>query len=504
MESFTNTLTEFLTVQRLTNLGIALLILIGGWIVARLLAWLVGRVLGALNLDQRIFTMSGDNTIRIERIATTLTFYLAMLAVLIAFFDQLGFSAINEPLRGLLNQIVLALPGFAAAVILLIVAWIVATIVRTLVNRLAYTTNIDERLAAEADMSADQPLTVSSSLASAAYYLVFLFFLPAILGALGLTEVAQPVQDMLARILDFLPNLLGAVITFVIGYFVARILRQIVTSFLAAAGVDSIGAQVGLDDGLRLSNLAGTIVYALVLIPVAISALTQLGVASISGPATQMLNTIADSIPGVLAAAAVLLVSWYVGRLVAGLVTSLLASIGFDRILGQLGLRQPAMETPAGRRPSEILGHVVLFFIMLFATVSAAESLGFTELGGIAREFTAFAGKVVHGASVLALGVYLANLMRDVIYGSGIGGEYNGTIASAARITVLALAAITALEQVLPNNELLASILTELVGSIGLAVAVAVGLAFGLGGRKAAANFVERRMNGGRSGAVRE
>ena len=107
-------------------------------------------------------------------------------------------------------------------------------------------------------------MSVSSSLASAAYYLVFLFFLPAILGALDLAEIAEPVQDLLGSVLGFLPNLLGAVIIFVVGYFVARILRQIVSSFLSAAGADSVGARVGLDDGLKISNLAGTIVYAFV------------------------------------------------------------------------------------------------------------------------------------------------------------------------------------------------------------------------------------------------
>lgn len=497
MQDIVNTMSDFLTRDRLLDLGLALLILVGGWIVARLVAWGVARLLRVLDLDQRIAAASGDDAIKVERFAGTLTFYLAMLAVLIAFFEQLGFETITGPLEGLLDQILNALPGIAAAILLFIVAWIVATIVRTLVNRLADMTSIDERLASEADISPDQPLTVSGSLASAAYYLVFLFFLPAILGALNLENVALPVQDLLADLLGFLPNLLGAIITFLIGYYVARVLRQIVSSFLASAGIDAFGARVGLDDSLRISSLAGTIVYALVLIPIAISALDQLAVTAISGPATEMLNTIADSIPGLLAAAAVLLVSWYVGRLVAGLVTNLLAGIGFDRVLGQLGLRQYATATPAGRRPSEIVGYVVLFFIMLFATVSAAGSVGFDQLSSIATEFTTFSGKVVLGAVVLAVGIYFANLLRDVVAGSGIGGEYTATIANIARITVLVLAAITALEQVLPSSELISSILTELVGSIGLAVAVAIGLAFGLGGRRAAADLIARRTGTG-------
>ena len=181
----------------------------------------------------------------------------------------------------------------------------------------------------------------------------------------------------------------------------------------------------------------------------------------------------------------------------SGLVTNLLAGMGFDKILGQLGLREHAVTTAAGRRPSEVVGYVVLFFIMLFAAVSAAGSIGFDQLGGIATEFIAFSGKVVLAAVVLAVGVYFANLLRDVVAGSGIGGEHTGTIANISRIAVLALAGITALEQVLSQNELLASVLTELVGSIGLAVAVAFGLAFGLGGRKAAADWVSKRMNGG-------
>jgi len=482
-----------ITFDWLANLGVALAILIVGWIVAKVLAAVVGRLLRTVDVDQRVASATGATNLGIERFAGTVVFYLTMLAVLMLFFDRLDLTAINQPLEDLLATVLGALPGVAWALALLLLAWLIATVVRNLVTRAANATNLDARLTEEAAMDAEQPLSLADSLATAAYYLVFLFFLPAILGQLGMTEVAEPVTDLLGDILGFLPNIFGAAIFLLIGYFVARILRQIVTNLLAASGADRVGARVGLDDGLRLSSLAGTLVYALVLIPVAISALEKLRIDAISGPATVMLETIFNALPGLLAAAAILLFSWYIGRLVADMTANLLSGVGFDRFMSQIGLRQYSEET-GGRRPSEVVGYVILFFIMLFATVSAAESIGFAMLGDIVRDFTAFGGKVVLGVVVLGVGVYFANLLRDVVSGSGIGGEHTATIAAVARIAVLLLAVVTALDQVLPDSALIGSVLTELIGAIGLGVAIAFGVAFGFGGRKAAARVLDRRI----------
>ncbi len=66
-------------------------------------------------------------------------------------------------------------------------------------------------------------IPISKSLGDIAYWLVFLIFLPGILGALNLGGLLEPIQGMLNKILDFLPNILTAAIIVLVGWFVAKI-----------------------------------------------------------------------------------------------------------------------------------------------------------------------------------------------------------------------------------------------------------------------------------------
>jgi hypothetical protein len=90
-------------------------------------------------------------------------------------------------------------------------------------------------------------------------------------------------------------------------------------------------------------------------------------------------------------------------------------------------------------------------------------------------------GRVISGVAVLAVGVWLGNLARQLILSSG--GRNAGLVAQAARVAILTFAGAMALQQIglAPNLVMLAFGL--LFGSI----AVAVALAYGLGGQQVAA-----------------
>jgi len=491
MQQWTDELARIgLTPQSLINLAIALAILIVGWVIARVLAAAVSRALRALRVDDRLGAVAGPGTVRLEPIAGTVVFYVAMLAVLVLFFQRLELTAITQPLNNLLDTVLQYLPRIALAALLLLVAWLVATVVRTLVIRLASSTQIDARLAEQADMDAEQPLAVSSSLATAAYYLVFLFFLPGILSVLRLGEMAEPLNNLLEDILGFLPNLLGAVLIFLIGYFVARIVRQLVTNLLVAAGADGVVARLGLGEGVSISRILGTAAYALILIPVAISAIEALRIEALSGPAVTMLNRIGEALPLILAAGFILAASWIIARLIGSLVTTILAGIGFDSVLDRLGLRPTvALADGVEHRPSEIAGRVVQVLVMLFAAMEAADLVGFQALREMIQDALGFAGDALIATILIGIGLYFANFLRSVVASSGFGGVNNALLANVARIVVVFLAVVAALRQL--------DIAGDLPSNVTLVILVALGgafaLAFGLGGREAAAEFIRRR-----------
>jgi hypothetical protein len=472
------------------NLIAALAILIIGWLVALILSAIVRGVLRRTTLDDRLARwIMGEEAARgieVERQIGRGVYYLIMLFVLIAFFQTLGLTIITEPLNRLLVQVFQYAPRLLGAGLLLLIAWIVASALRLVISRVLTAAKIDERLGSEAGLEEEKRVPLAQTLGNAVYWLVFLLFLPAVLGALELQGLLEPVQGMINQILGFLPNVFAAGLILAVGWFVARIVQQIVTNLLAAVGADQLSKRVGLAPVLgkqQLSGLLGLVVYVLILIPVLIAALNALALEAITQPASNMLNVILDAIPAIFAATLVLVVAYVVGRVVSGLITNLLTGVGFNAILARLGLGKEPGE--GERTPSEIVGYLVLVAIMLFAAIEASRLLGFVLLADLVAQFTAFAGQVILGLIIFAIGLYLANLAAKTVQASGAAQA--GLLAMAARVSILMLAGAMALRQMGLANEIINLAFGLLLG----AIAVAAALAFGLGGREIAAREVE-------------
>jgi hypothetical protein len=472
------------------NLVAALAILIVGWLVALIVSAIVRGVLRRTSLDNRLARLiMGEKAaegVEMERQIARGVYYLIMIFVLIAFFQALGLTLITEPLNQLLIQVFQYAPRLLGAGLLLLIAWIVASVLKFALSRVLTAAKIDERLGSEAGLEEEKRVPLAQTLGNAVYWLVFLLFLPAVLSALELEGLLQPVQGMINQLLGFLPNVFAAGLILAIGWFVARIVQQIVTNLLAAVGADRLSERVGLAPVLgerRLSGLLGLVVYILILIPVLIAALNALALEAITQPASNMLNAILEAIPAIFAAILVVVIAYVVGRVVAGLIANLLTGVGFNAVLARLGLGKEPAE--GERTPSEIVGYLVLVAIMLFAAIEASRLLGFVLLADLVTEFTAFAGQVVLGLIIFTIGLYLANLAANTVQASGAAQA--GWLAMAARVSILVLAGAMALRQMGLANEIINLAFGLLLG----AIAVAVALAFGLGGREAAAREVE-------------
>ena len=501
MENITNQLTDAIGAT-VPDIIAALAILIVGWIIALIAASVVRRVLRRTSVDDRIAArIMGEERAgqaNVERATSKVVFWLIMVFVFVATFQALGLTLITQPLNNLLNELFAFLPRLLGAGILVVIAWGLASLLRILVSRGLEVAKLDERVSRKADAGEgprERRVPVARTLGDAVYWLVFLLFLPAILGALALEGLLTPVQGMLDRFLTFLPNVASAALIALIGWFVARVVQRIVSNLLSAAGTDRLSDRVGLSKALgsqKLSRLVGLVVYILILVPVLIAALDALKLEAVSTPASNMLNMFLEAIPAIFGAALVVGLSYVVGRLVAGLVGNLLAGIGFDRILLRLKLTRAESQDPLWT-PSAIVGHVVLVVIMLFAATEAFALLGFEALSGLVSQFLFFAGHVAMGLAIFGLGLYLADVVARVIRASGV--MQAGLLALVARVSVLLLAGAMALQQMGFANEIVVIGFGVIVGSVAVALAVA----FGVGGRHIAARELENWVNSWKS-----
>jgi flagellar biosynthesis protein FliQ len=488
MENFIYQITQ-MTGSYIPRLIAALAVLILGWIVALVIANVIRGLLHKTTLDNRVVSWIGREEpakpIEVEKGFSKVIFYLLMLFVLVAFFQILGITLITQPLNNLLNTMFLYLPQLLGAVALALIAWIVARVLRAVVARLLGATGIDEKLSGKAGMETERvPLTRTFS--EIAYWLVLLLFLPAILSTLGLQGLLAPVQSMLDRMLGFLPNIITAAVILLAGWFAARVIQKIVTSLLQAIGTERFNERVGLDSLVgkgNLSYLIGQVIYVLVLIPVIVATLNALRLDALTVPASRMLEMVVLALPNIFAAALILVLSFIVARIVANFVLNILESIGFNKVLAQVGVGREIVE---GRwTPAAIVSYIVFLGIMLFAVMEASNQLGFTQLSELLSGFLVLAGRIILGLVIFGVGLFLANLISGAILTSSTTNAR--LLATAARVAILVLAAAMGLRQMGLANEIINLAFGLIVGAIAVAVAIAAGL----GGRDIAHRELE-------------
>ncbi len=487
----------------------AVVILFVGWLIAAIAATVTQKILNRTNIDNRIAAgITGRQDVpQVEKLISDLVFWSIILLTAVAVLQTLNLEIASRPLNTFLDQLIGFLPKLVGAGILLATAWVLASIVKIITVRLLRTFNLDERLNPEPGDSAPSlnQLSLSETIGNALYWFIFLLFLVPILDTLGLREALEPVQALITKILVILPNILAAGLIAAVGWFIANVVRRIVTNLLASAGVDHLGSRFGLSSttGVQsLSSIIGTIVYVLILIPVAIAALDALQIAAISVPAIAMLQQVLNALPAIFTAAAILTIAYFLGQFVADLVTSILTNLGFNNIFTVLGLTTPSRRivistestepTPPQiptRTPSEIAGIVTLVGIMLFATVAAVNILNIPALTALVSGILIVFGRILAGLVIFAIGLFLANLAFNIITSSG--ERQAQILGQVARICIITLVSAMALQQIGVASDIVNLAFGLLLG----AIAVAIALAFGLGGREIAREQVQEWLN---------
>ncbi|MDN5893772.1 MAG: mechanosensitive ion channel [Nocardioides sp.] len=384
---------------------------------------------------------------------------------------------------GIITQVV-------GAAVILLVTWILAKVVKRVITVGLGKVKFFERQAGSGE-------GLAASLGTIGSLVVWLFGLIAVLNLFKLTAAVAPIQDLLSSVLAALPGVIGAGLIFFVGLVLARIVRELVEVALQTAGADSwlsgSGDRVSTDSSseasagsdVKISQLAGQLVFVVVLVGVSISALQVLGIRAISEPATAMLELILNTIPSILAAAILLGIGYLIARVVAPILESTLRGLGTDRVLAEIGVARE------GTSASGIAARVVQIAIMLFFAVAATRALGFPEITNILDTVLAIGGRVLFGAAIIAAGVLIANILSRMV---------SGQASQILKYATMALFVAIGLQFM----GLADSIITLAFGSVVVGGALAAALAFGLGGRDAAARQLEqlqaRQATTGRAG----
>ncbi|MCV0437751.1 MAG: mechanosensitive ion channel [Hydrogenophaga sp.] len=457
----------------------ALAIFILGWFIAVLVRAATRKSLGFIGVNHRFGKLTSTR-VDIEGAVALALFWVVILLTLVAVFNSLNLAIVSGPFSAFTTQLFEYAPRLLGGLVLALVAWLVASMIRALSQKLLDKTTLDEKLSEHADMA-----PISDSLSGALFWLVILLFVPAILGALQMEGLLDPLRDMVSKTLDMLPNAVAAIVIGGVGWIVATVLRNLTTHLSRTAGVDKLGHQAGLADTVNLSRVIGMLVFVAVFLPSLIAALDALKIEAISRPATDMLNSLMQAVPNLIAAALILVVTWLVASFASKLLASLLATLGFDTLPARVQMAHAFEKTSA----SAAVGRIVLFFAMLFATVEAAAQLGFGQVSDIVASFIRFGGDILLGSAILVIGFWLANVAYDAI--DRASGASTRGLARIGRYAILALVIAMGLRAMGIADDIVNLAFGLTLG----AVAVAVALSFGLGGREAAGKLMEHWLS---------
>jgi hypothetical protein len=446
----------------------AVVIILVAWLVAKMLRMATFGILESMQVDQK-FAQRMPN-ISLAKNLSDIVFGLVFLFFLPAILDALALQGLLGPVNTLITKLLAFLPNLVGAVILVIIAWIVAEVLRKLTVTGLDALSLNERLGFAAS-----PMSISQTMGNIIYGLVFLFFLPAILDTLALGGLLTPVNAMITKLLSFLPNLIGALLILLIAWLMARFVRSLSFSLLRASGLDDkVSAYM---NQMSLAKTISDILYALTWLLFLPAILDTLSLQGLLTPINAMIGKILEFLPNLFAASILIVVSYICGRILAQIVSGLLAGFGVDSFLAKQGyVSAESKEYP----PSRIIGMMVLFWVMLLAIMETAQVLGFSLLADLSAKFTVFAAQILLGVIIFALGLYLANWAHRAIISGGMTNA--PLLAASARVAILVLSAAMALREMGIANDIINLAFGLLLG----AVAVAVALAFGLGGREVA------------------
>lgn len=326
--------------------------------------------------------------------------------------------------------------------------------------------------------------SVGEALGKIVSLLIWLFGLIAVLQQLGFDAVITPIQGLLDRLFNVVPSVALALLFFYLGLMIARVLRDLTSTALSTINFDkwaNLGGVEAVTGNASISKTIANIVFVLFIIPVAIGALDYANVDAITDPAKNLLDMVLQAIPLIIGACLLLGLGYVISRWISSLIRDLLPSLGADRAIDELGI------LPAGRSASGLIATMVTIAIMVFFAIAATNMLGFAELTNILNTVLAQAGNVVFGAVLIALGVLIANILRNLIAdatGPGIASNVTYWI-------TVGLFVFIGLKQMSIGG----LIVDYAFLALAVGAAVAFALAFGLGGRDAAAQALKDLRN---------
>ena len=183
-------------------------------------------------------------------------------------------------------------------------------------------------------------------------------------------------------------------------------------------------------------------------------------------------------VPALVGAAVILLTGYFLARQVQRWADDTLKRLDFNRMAAAGGLDEVVGRTGSRLDPVRALAKLIFWLVMLVVILLASTALGLESINQMFGTMLAFIPTLIAGIVIVILGMILGEFVRGADPGVGRAACPGvPTVAKMAKGAVVVIAVFMALQQVGVAEEIVTAAFTLTLG----AVALAVGLAFGLG-----------------------
>ncbi len=205
---------------------------------------------------------------------------------------------------------------------------------------------------------------------------------------------------------------------------------------------------------------------------------------------TTAMGMLFSAVPKILGFVVILLVGWLVASLVEKGVAALLRTIRFNDLSERSGLADFVRKMGADTDSAGMIGSIAKWFIRLIALVVAFDALGLPAVSDVLRQLLLWLPNAIVALVVLVVGGLAARALGNLVRGAAAEGGLGNPqfLAKVATTLVWAFAIVVAVNQIGIATELVNTLFMAVVGAVALALA----LAFGLGGRETASRIVQR------------
>ncbi len=196
------------------------------------------------------------------------------------------------------------------------------------------------------------------------------------------------------------------------------------------------------------------------------------------------LDVFLSYIPQLIGAIIILIVGYFVTRILQAVVARVLQAVGFDGWMERGGIKQFLDRAQTRETPATVLGKLVFWFVFIIVITMAADALGIRQVSQVLSQLIAYIPSIIAAILILVLAALLANFLASIVRGA-TGSDLLSNIARYAIMIYAAFAAITELGIAV---QLTAPTFLVILGAVALAAAIA----FGFGAQGVARDIVER------------